>query len=316
MESMAVFESRGNIRKVSPHMRIGYVKDLAKIYHMNTGEDFFKDYPKMIETLIELEAYWEAPTEDGWLGVGTKRSNGIQSAKNEKLKEKLTNALDDPKDSKRIWKEFCLFARKKDSFYEEDFTDFLESIIDYGNFDKSIEKLRNYEIALMLQYVLEFEQDLSKDFPEVADFVKKKIHKRQTYIRYKPAYDDFCEFVGKSRFFKEDDFLAYLKDVAKRCNYPGTFHIKFVDLRNCLKQFNKFDIKKRFPDLPYGVKVADEFWRKHKGPWVPRKKQFRKQKWLNKYNVKDCIVKLHDISKMPDVAMAKDDRDDDRMEMN
>ena len=66
-------------------MRIEYVKDLAKIYHMNTGEDFFNDYPKMIETLKELEAYWEAPNEDGWLSVGTKRSNG---AKNEKWLKK------------------------------------------------------------------------------------------------------------------------------------------------------------------------------------------------------------------------------------
>ena len=329
MESMAVFESRGNIRKVSPHMRIGYVKDLAKIYHMNTGEDFFNDYPKMIETLKELEAHWEAPTEDGWLGVGTTRSNGIQGAKNEKLKEKLTNALDDPKDSKRIWKDFCSFAHKKDSFDEEDFTDFLESIIDYDNFDKSIEKLITYEIALMLQYVLEFEQDLSKDFPGVADFVKKKISKRNVYIRYKPTYDDFCEFVGKSRFFREDDFLAYLKDFAKRCNNPGAFQRKVVEVRDCVNQFNKLDVQKRFPDLPYSVKVADAFWREHKGlpparkkgqkkaPGVPRKPQFRKQKWLKKYNVKDCVVKLHDISKTLDVAMAEDDdNDDDRMEMN
>ena len=286
---------------------------------MNTGEDFFNDYPKMIETLKELEAHWEAPTEDGWLGVGTTRSNGIQGAKNEKLKEKLTNALDDPKDSKRIWKEFCSFAHKKDSFDEEDFTDFLESIIDYDNFDKSIEKLITYEIALMLQYVLEFEQDLSKDFPGVADFVKKKISKRRIYIRYKPAYDDFCEFVGKSRFFREDDFLAYFKDLAKRSNNSRAFRDRIVEVCDCVSQFNKLDVQKRFPDLPYGV-LADKFWREHKGQkkvsGVPRKKHFRKQKWLEKYNVKDCIVKLHDISKMPDVAMAKDDHDDDRMEMN
>ena len=330
MESMAVFESRGNIRKVSPHMRIGYVKDLAKIYHMNTGEDFFNDYPKMIDTLKELEAHWEAPTEDGWLGVGTTRSNGIQGAKNEKLKEKLTNALDDPKDSKRIWKEFCSFAHKKDSFDEEDFTDFLESIIDYDNFDKSIEKLNMYEIALMLQYVLEFEQDLSKDFPGVTEFIKKKIRRRAHYIRFKPVYEEFCEFVGKSRFFREDDFLAYFKDLSKKCNNGGTFAQRVLEVRDCVTQFSNVDVQKRFPDLPYKSKVADAFWREHKGlppikkrgqkvkkvPGVPGKKQFRKQRWLKKYNVKDCVVKLQDISKTLDIAMAEDDDDNYCMEIN
>ena len=125
------------------------------------------------------------------------------------------------------------------------------------------------------------------------------------------------------------DPVSFYDNFVKRCNHPRTFQKKVIEVRNCVNQFNKLDAQKRFPDLPFTGKAADAFWREHKGlpparkkgqkkaPGVPRKPQFRKQKWLKKYNVKDCVVKLHDISKTLDVAMAEDDdNDDDRMEMN
>ena len=53
-----------------------------------------------------------------------------------------------------------------------------------------------------------------------------------------------------------------------------------------------------------------------KASGVQAKKRFRKQRWLKKYNIKDCVVKLHDISNTLDVAMTEDDDEDDCEAMN
>ena len=329
LESMAYFESRDNIRKTSINMRIGYLKDLAKIYHMNTGEDFFVDYPKMIDTLKELEAHWEAPTEDGWLTVGTKRSNTLKGAKNEQLKEKLTKALDDPSDSKRIWKDFCSFASKKDSFDEEDFTEFFEHLFKYDDLDSSIAKLEVYETSLALQYLLEFDRDLSKDFPGISKFIKEKINAKSTNERHKSALKKFCEFVGKpdnfrtgkSYDFKEEDFLAYFRHFAKKSRGKKfavhSVYTQIVTVHKFAKILLKLNITKAYPRLPKNHKEVEAFMAQ-KAPRVraPRKNQFRKQRWLKKYNIKDCVVKLHDISKTLDVAMTEDDDEDDCEAMN